>query len=101
MPFWAWLLIDFGVLILGAGWWTYLLWDLYNRGKRIVNDSAETIAAVEELQKASETTETYEKPATDLASDPVKTEAAWLRRKANSEQKKLDRQRRLIARLRK
>jgi len=36
MPIWGWLLVDFGILVLGAGWWLLLLLDLKNRGERLL-----------------------------------------------------------------
>lgn len=101
MPFWGWLLIDFGIMLLGAVWWVYLLWNLKNRGERLLKIATPVINQLETMASLQEQGGSYEKPAADLGSDPRKMEAAWLARKAASEQKKRDRQRRLIARLRK
>ena len=101
MPIWGWLLVGFGILVLGAGWWLLLLLDLKNRGERLLKVAQPVLAEIEKLSNAQQTPGEYLKPAPDTQSDPRKMEAAWLRRKAASEQKKADRQRRLIARLRK
>ena len=101
MPIWGWLLVDFGILVLGAGWWLLLLLDLKNRGERLLKVAQPVLAEIEKLSAAQQTPGEYLKPSPDTQSDPRKMEAAWLRRKAASEQKKADRQRRLIARLRK
>jgi len=101
MPFWAWLLIDLGILILGAGWWAILGFDLANRGERLAHVVKPMLDAAAALEAAQLADYEYTKPESDLESDPVRLERAWEHRMALREQKKQARQRRLIARLRK
>ena len=50
MPFWGWLLIDLGILLVGGFWLTYLLWVLFYRGRNIVRVMKPMFDALEKLE---------------------------------------------------
>jgi hypothetical protein len=101
MPFWAWLLIDLGILVLGAAWWGYLAYGLAQRGKRTMKYLQPLLDQANSLQNAVETPGEYQKPTDDLHSDPRKMERNLEERKRAQAHRSAERQRRLIARLRK
>jgi hypothetical protein len=101
IPIWGWLLIDFAVLAIGAVWWLYLLWELKNRAERIGHTLEPLLQTINDLQEQLGEPGDYQPPVPDTESDSREMESRWAHRKAASQQKKRDRQRRLIARLRK
>lgn len=101
MPFWGWLLIDLGILIAGAAWWGYLIFGLAAKAKRTQKVIEPVLAQLQALQTAQETPGEYQKPTDDLASDPRKMERNLDDRRRAQAHRRDERQRRLVARLRK
>jgi len=101
MPFWGWLLVDLGILVLGAAWWAYLGYGLYQRGRKTQKMLQPLIDQANALQTAQETPGEYQKPTDDLHSDPRIMERNLEQRKRAQAHRRAERQRRLIARLRK
>jgi Tfp pilus assembly protein PilE len=98
MPFWAWLLIDLGVLLFGLLILAWIAWDIYFKVSKISQESSELQKAMAVLQEQLETTEKYLKPADNLGDDPAKLTRDWMARKSHREHEKSAKQRRLIAR---
>jgi predicted negative regulator of RcsB-dependent stress response len=98
MPFWAWILIDLGILILGLLVLGWIGWDLYFKVTKVSGESLKLQKAVESLQEQLATSAKYAKPADNLSDDPAKLTQSWLARKSDHEHEKSAKQRRLIAR---
>jgi hypothetical protein len=101
MPFWGWLLVDLGIVLAGAAWWAYLALGLVRRGRKTQRLLQPLIDQANALQVAQETPGDYQKPTDDLHSDPRKMERNLEERKRSQAHWRAERQRRLIARLRK
>lgn len=98
MPFWAWLLIDLGILILGLLVLGWIGWDLFFKFTKVSGESLRLQKAVEALQVQMTTEAKYVKPADNLDDDSSKLTQDWLARKSQHEREKSAKQRRLIAR---
>ena len=59
MPFWGWLLIDLGILVVGGFWLTYLLWNLFQRGRSIARVMKPMFDALERLEPNLELLDTH------------------------------------------
>ena len=58
MPFWGWLLIDLGILLVGGFWLTYLLWILFQRGRSVAKVMKPMVDAMDRLSPELENLET-------------------------------------------
>ena len=54
MPLWAWILVDLSVLVIGAGWLAYLIWNLTQRGAAIAKVTKPLTQQLEALTAAQE-----------------------------------------------
>ena len=99
MPFWMWLLIDLGILLIGAAWLGYLLWELKFRADKVKQIIKPLLAKAQTLGDAIESHPLYAKPANNLDDDPLELTGRWLKLKGAREQKREAKKRRLIARL--
>ena len=71
-----------------------------NRKAKLLQTAIDELnQGVESLKRELDTASTWQAPANNVLDNPVTTTQAWLKRRATSEQKKAERQRRLISRL--
>jgi len=53
MPFWGWILVDLGILIIGGLWWGYLIWNVAQRGAaavKVIKPMTDQVARLQKLQ---------------------------------------------------
>lgn len=72
---------------------------LNRKAKLLQTTIDELTLGVESLKREMDTASTWQAPANNVLDNPVATTQAWLKRRTASEQKKAERQRRLISRL--
>ena len=99
MALWVWLLIDLGILLIGAAWLGYLAWELKFRVDKVQEIIDPMLARAQTLESAIQSHPRYNKPANNLDDDPLELTGRWLKLKSARQQKREAKKRRLIARL--
>jgi len=99
MSGWGWLLIFLGIVLVGAGWLGYLLWELKFKAEKVGQLIEPVLAQTQTLVEALESHPLYNKPANNLDDDPIEMTNRWLKLRGAREQKREAKKRRLIARL--
>jgi hypothetical protein len=95
MWWWVFALLTGGALATFIG----LGVQLNAKGKKLKTAMDVLSQQLEQLATAAETPAVYSAPENNVLSNPVDTTKAWLDRRASTERKKAERQRRLINRL--